>query len=183
MARHRTFADINDPMFTVCYGGPGGSRFDDRIVGGDRVRALWLAAGRLVDSIQVAYRDGHRTSRHGGTGGAGHWTAFEPDELILGIGGRYGELVERLVIRTTHRTLSGGGQAGPGKPFTLLAPDGYHIIGFHGGSGVYLDRIGACFAPLPLPAHRPAERARAELSRMAKVGFEPFCGDDPASSA
>jgi hypothetical protein len=174
VAQHRRFVDIEDPAYSVLYGGSGGFRFDDALLDADRVRSLWLASGSLIDSIQIIYRNGARTSRHGGLGGAGGWTAFEPDELILSVSGRVQNYLEQLVLRTTHRTISAGGRDSAGEPFTFSAPEGHHIIGFHGRCGRFVDAIGVRLAALPAPRHDPRDLARAELRRMPQVNFTPF---------
>lgn len=182
MAGHKVFADPDDAPFRRVFGGEGGTAFNDAVADGDLVQALWLASGARVDSVQIQYRNGHRTSRHGGTGGMGGWVAFEPGEQILSIAGWHGAFVERLEVRTTHRLIGGGTIRG--THFAMAAPEGHHIAGFRGRCGLFLDAIGICLAPVPPPALLPLERARSTLRRMPNVDFTPLAfGDDPDRDA
>ncbi len=158
----------------LAFGGPGGVWFDDHVVDGDRIDAIWLASALLLDSIQIAYRNGHRTSRHGGTGGQGRWIHFEPNEVITGINGRYGAFVEQILIQTTHRVICSGNPDSSGVHFTLLAPEGRHVNAFFGRCGRFVDAVGFRTAEIETcpPRHMPSGLGRS-FSDMASM----FVGD------
>lgn len=171
MSVPRTFAKLEDPMWNRLHGGSGGKPFNDALSNGDRVKSLWIAAGSLIDSVQIAYSNGNRTSRHGGMGGTGTWTHFEQDESILEISGYTDRHVCFLAIRTTHRLIEAGKPLLQAKPFAIRAPEGTHIIGLHGRCAHYLDAVGARIAPIPPPKHHPSDLARAQLDQMGPVHF------------
>lgn len=150
------------------YGGTGGVRFDDAIAGGDAVAALWMASGRLVDSLQLRYRNGRRTARHGGTGGVGGWIDFAPGERIVSVSGQHLRYVHHLVIGTNLRDLRSGTPAADAASFRFEAPKGMQVIGFRGRCRTYVDALGVCVAPVPRPPRRPEVLARATLRRMMR---------------
>lgn len=175
MASGSVSAKAGDPAHERTFGGEGGVPFDDAVVGGDVVQALWMASGRVIDSLQLAYRNGRKTSRHGGTGGAGSWIAFERGELILGISGRCDAIVEQLTVQTTRRTIAAGVPCTHGTEFAISAPQGYHIYGFRGRCRDFVNAIGVCLAPVPRPPRRREVLARAVLRQMTRrVDLTPY---------
>lgn len=126
------------------WGGSGGSSFAIYPVAStDKIYAIGVRSGSYIDGLSIWYQ---RTNGSiyayvvGGTGGTFYLRAFQPNERITAIAGRSGNLLDRLTIYTTAQTFSYGGNGGA----AFYAGAGTaQILGFYGGSGTYVDRIGA----------------------------------------
>jgi len=135
------------------YGGRGGSPFSDaEIPLGARLSEVRMYAGNNVDGIQAVYAlpDGRTFEGpvHGGTGGRKNVFRLDAGEYLIGISGRYGELVDSLTLRTNKRTSQTFGGRGGSRNFSFQVPAGTQAIGFTGRAGRYLDAIGLNYAPL-----------------------------------
>ena len=126
------------------WGGWGGSSFSIYPPNGSRIYAMGISSGSLVDRLVIWYQRPDGTiyvgGDRGGSGGYFNVQFFSYDERITAIGGRTGGLVDRLTVYTNKKWFSYGGNGG--APFYAAVPAGYQILGFYGGSGVYIDRIG-----------------------------------------
>ena len=126
------------------WGGGGGSPYSIYPPSGSRIYAMAISSGSLVDRIVIWYQTAYGTiyvgGDRGGSGGTYHVQYFSPGEHITGIGGRSGGLIDRLTVYTNKKWFSYGGYGG--SPFYASVPWGYQILGFYGGSGIYIDRIG-----------------------------------------
>jgi hypothetical protein len=111
---------------------------------GSRIYAIAVRSGSLVDAITVWYLDSYgQLYRYGagGTGGSYRISYFSADEYIYAAGGRRGQYLDHLYIWTNKKTLSYGGYGG--TYFQYVTPSSYYqILGFFGGSGTLIDRIG-----------------------------------------
>lgn len=145
-------------------GGEGGRAFSDAaILGrspGAAVSRITVRADRFLDAIAVDYAEaggafaGRR--RHGGDGGEEHELTLRRGEYITAISGRFGTLVDRIVIDTNRReaALAAGANFRPLEPRTPFgadyryeAPAGYEIAGFLGRSATFVDALGVILRP------------------------------------
>jgi jacalin-like lectin domain-containing protein len=147
---------MSDPLFkTPSYGGGGGgAAWDDAQsmattppVG---FKKIAVRSGIYVDRLEPTYAldNGNTyTPGHGGAGGTPASFDFVPNEILIGIQGRSGSLVDQLSFLTA--VIYGGGDPpflqtrGPyggtgGAPFTIWG----EIAAFYGRSDAYLDAIG-----------------------------------------
>ena len=110
-----------------------------------------VRAGDRVDAVQVIYAlsDGRTSAgpRHGGGGGRENTFTLDSDEYIIGISGRYGDVLDSLRIHTNKRTSPTFGGAGGSNDFRIDVPSGSQAIGFVGRSGNTVDAIGLSSAP------------------------------------
>jgi hypothetical protein len=139
---------------TPIYGGDGGGPFDDVPPGAAAqpvgIRRIAVRSGTYVDQIATTYElsDGSQpTFAHGGNGGGSNAFDLLPNEIVIGIQGRSGALVDQISILTaviygggdppflqTHGPFGGGG----GAPFQIWG----EIAGFYGRSGSLVDALG-----------------------------------------
>jgi hypothetical protein len=138
---------------TASHGGDGGHAWDDLETlgappaGFHRIR---VRSGTLVDKLETSYAlegGGATTLNHGGPGGNPADTDFVPREILIGIKGRSGTLVDQLSFVTAViygggdppliRTSEASGGNG-GAPFEIWGD----IAAFHGRSGTLIDAIG-----------------------------------------
>jgi hypothetical protein len=135
------------------YGGRGGTPFSDtHIPLGARISEVRVYGGDFVDGIQAVYTlsDGRTLEGpvHGGTGGRRNVFRLDTGEYIIGISGRYGEVVDSLALRTNKRTSPTFGGRGGNRNFSFQVPSGNQAIGFTGRAGRYLDAIGLNYTPV-----------------------------------
>jgi hypothetical protein len=130
----------------------GGHDFTQQVYSTDgRVVEVRIRSQTAIDQIDVIVEDsaGRRRSvgAHGGEGGQTRPTlALDRDEYITAIRGRYGNVVDSLVIVTNKRTESFGGTGG-GAAYDYEAPPGTEIAGFIGRAGNVIDAIGVLIRP------------------------------------
>ena len=109
-----------------------------------RIYAIAVRSGVYVDAIRVWYIDSNGqlySYGAGGSGGSYYLSYFSADEYIYAAGGRSYSLLDHLYIWTNKKSLSYGGNGG--NYFQYVTPAGnYQILGFFGGSGSYIDRMG-----------------------------------------
>ncbi|RYP79533.1 hypothetical protein DL769_002920 [Monosporascus sp. CRB-8-3] len=136
------------------YGGPHDTWFSDtgvlsRIFS-PRISTIRFRGGSRLDAVSVAHVDGTSIT-HGGTGGRASelkltdgetWT-----EAKLCLGQRNNRTgVFAIKARTSAgRTLTAGSSTEDCAEF--VAPGGWGIVGFVGGSGSEIDKLGFLFAP------------------------------------
>ena len=136
---------INYLYYAGPWGGVGGSSYyiwPTR--GSSRIYAIAVRSGAYVDGITVWYIDAYGqlyAYGAGGTGGSYYISYFSAGEYIYAAGGRSGQFLDHLYIWTNKKSLSFGGYGG--SYFQYVTPSSYYqILGFFGGSGVYIDRMG-----------------------------------------
>lgn len=138
-------------------GGDGGVEYDERVLpttgpGFDlpfafRVSQIRICSGTFVDSIQFTWVGGStviKGQRHGGSGGVCRTHTLASDELITRISGRYGRVVDSIVITTNRRRIlpiAGGGTGGAAR-FSYEVPADASIKSLIGRSGDLLDAVG-----------------------------------------
>lgn len=126
------------------WGGSGGSSYAIYPTSStDKIYAIGVRSGSFVDGLSVWYIRTNGTIYSyvvGGTGGTFFLQSFSPTERITAIAGRSGGYLDRLTIYTTTKSFSYGGNGGS----AFYAGTGNaQILGFYGGAGTYVDRIGA----------------------------------------
>jgi hypothetical protein len=128
-------------------GGSGGADFaDDAIAPSAKVREVHIRSGAYVDAIQIVHEVAGVTNPmpiHGGNGGALHVFSLDPDEYIIGIGGRWGKYVDSIYIQTNKQTSPLYGRNNTENTYYFQAPEGSEIVGFFGRAGALVDAIGA----------------------------------------
>lgn len=111
---------------------------------GSRIVAIAVRSGAYIDRFTIWYMDpsGHvyMGGDRGGDGGSYYIQFFDTDEYIYYVYGRSGDFIDHLTIYTNKKWFSYGGWGG--SPFYVSAPAGYQVLGFFGGSGQYVDRMG-----------------------------------------
>ncbi|MBI5256544.1 MAG: hypothetical protein HY855_08600 [Burkholderiales bacterium] len=108
------------------------------------ITELRVRAGAFVDAIQLVYSDGSTSPWHGGRGGTLHTMVLAPDERIVVIGGKYGDFIDSLYVRTSKgRSQVFGGRGGKAV-FHYAAPPGMWLHGVWGLAGRHVQALGAC---------------------------------------
>lgn len=132
-------------------GGPGGAWFDDEPTLRPRpeVRGVVARGAGRVDRIGIVLADGV-SREHGGDGGSAQSLALSPGEhlveMVIEID-RFLQRVGRLELQTSWgREFIVGSTRG--DRYQFAAPDGWHLVGFHGKAGGEIDRLGPIFAPI-----------------------------------
>jgi hypothetical protein len=141
-------------------GGRGGNPFDHWNESGqareiDDVRVL--VVNSVIRCISVVYRNTSRTGgpvnpRSGSCNAPGNpgWRGIhlDSDEYIIGIAGRYGDLIDSIRFYTNKRNSAVFGGSGGSADFGYTAPSGQRIVAFFGRAGDSLDAIGVMYAPV-----------------------------------
>jgi hypothetical protein len=131
-----------------------------------RIREIIVNAGDCIDALTVAYAGlkdhGYGTFRMGGTGGQERFIQLGDGEYISRISGEYSYVVKNLEIKTSHNITYAFGTPGDVR-FQYTAPEGHQIIGFWGGVGSVVDRIGVAIKQLEKtdPVRKPAPKKKA----------------------
>jgi Jacalin-like lectin domain len=160
--------DIIEIDSDAIFGGPGGHKFDDSLLNCKRIKAVRIMSGLFIDSIQMECPSGKRGSRHGGNSGQGEWITLAPNEKILSILGRAANFVEYLELRTTSRIIAAGNKESQAQQFSIHAPPGHKVTGFHGRCGRYLDAIGILTLPIIGARLSPKDNAQKILIEMSR---------------
>jgi len=112
-----------------------------------------ISAGSYIDSITVSYVGAndipYGTYKMGGNGGSENIIQFSSSEFLEVIQGSFGDAgfqdsfvtVLKSFIFVNHYPGSKYG-TGDDAGFEYSIPSGYEIIGFWGGAGKYVDRLG-----------------------------------------
>lgn len=133
---------LNAQMCQGPFGGSGGTRFRDRVPPGSQVQQINIRSGIYVDSLQIDL-GGYSLPKHGGDGGTPDAIVLQPGEILTGISGQHGAYVDVIYFTTNFRTYGPYGQRKPNlTPFYYRVGPGQRIVGFCGGSGIYVDAIG-----------------------------------------
>jgi|SRR6516165_4156818 len=130
------------------FGGTHGLSFDDSnyVDAWGRITQIVVRHGDRVDSIGVAYDNGHFIN-HGGTGGSESVINLKPDEFISKINGRSGDVLDQIILysnRGLYRSFGGQG----GTPFTVDF-SGKALLYLFGRAGDEIDQIGFGYGDPP----------------------------------
>ena len=131
-------------------GGSGGILRKDPATGVQKVIAVLVSAGVLVDMLQLIVRQkGCPTAlvQHGGDGG--HMIPFvlADDEYLTGISGKSSLYINSITLHTNKRESQRfGGSAGE-REFSINANTSEQIVGLWCRADIYIDAIGAITAP------------------------------------
>ena len=132
-------------------GSSGGIPRKDPAVGVQKVIAVLVSAGILVDMLQLIVRQNGTPQamvQHGGDGG--HLTPFvlEDNEFLTGLTGRYSLYITSMTLHTNMRTSHRfGGNTGE-REFSIMANASEQIVGLWCRSDTYIDAVGAITAPI-----------------------------------
>ena len=133
------------PIITSAVGGNGGQPFtlkaDSRC---DVISHFYVRSGIFIDAIFIIYKrqDGSFYARTtGGTGGTWQVITFGINEYIRTVEARSGTFVDALRIETSEQIHWFGGNGGT---LSVVYPGASNraVLGFHGRSGVFIDKIG-----------------------------------------
>jgi len=120
------------------WGGIEGKPFVDNST--KPIKAIRVRCSRYIDSIQLQYA-GVWGTPHGGTDGVLHTIELDKDEWIVGVEGRSGLYVDKLIFITNKDRVLGGCGGTGGHYFSETAPEGMKLIGISGKSDKYINRI------------------------------------------
>ena len=123
------------------FGGTGGSKFDDKVVG---IAGMKIRSGNQVDSIQVTYRyaDGSTFEgpRHGGSGGSESQFKLAKGEYLVKMEGKTnGVLVDQVTFYSNRGTKYGPYGKTGAQSFSV---EGTEIVSVFGRAGNLLDNLG-----------------------------------------
>jgi hypothetical protein len=131
-------------------GGTGGQYFEDTVFattsGPGEVVEVRVRSGQYIDAVQVVVLVNGLEQElpiHGGGGGYPQAFRLNPGEYIQAMGGRYGQYVDSLFIRTSMGRSQQWGGGGGAAQYFYGALSGTRIRGFIGRAGQYVDAIGA----------------------------------------
>jgi hypothetical protein len=131
-------------------GGWKGDPFDSPPpASGFRVTKVRIRHGTFVDAVGLSYEvggmpmDGPMSS--GTTGGILEEFALAPDEFIVGIAGRYTNVVDSLIIQTNKQFSKRFGGDGGDVHFNHIYWPNEEVVGFFGKSAALVDAIGCIF--------------------------------------
>ena len=132
-------------------GGCRGRLLKDPVADVEKVIAVLISAGLLVDFLQLMVRQNGNPQvlvQHGGDGG--HLTPFvlADDEYLTGITGRYGLSIHSITLYTNNRVSQRFGGHGGDREYSIHANAGEQIVGLWCHSDTFVDSIGAITAPI-----------------------------------
>lgn len=140
---------------TMRRSGPsGGGRahaFEDVPPTGGAVTKVWIRHGTYVDAIWLTYDIGGTTvdgDIHGGGGGGLDTFSLGPGEFIIGFAGRYGGVIDSLIIQTNQRFSPRYGGNGGDARFEHVCWPNEELVGFFGFADSLLVSIGGIFRRL-----------------------------------
>jgi hypothetical protein len=162
-----------EPWYSIVAGGSGGSEFSDlellpnpkdsyqKRYQDTRVKEVKVWIGACIDAVQMVLYDDEISpfTSHGGSGGSVDILKLGSGDYITGVeitlgsiqtfvfsGGPY---VTSLKLFMSHSHPWTMGNHNSQQAIRLDVPPGYHVIGFHGRSGKYLDSLGVISIPMP----------------------------------
>ncbi|KAK4789688.1 hypothetical protein SAY86_016992 [Trapa natans] len=132
------------------FGGSGEEKWDDGSSNGS-LREIVIYSGAVIGSIQCIYdREGElvKQPRHGGGGGEKAVVELEyPNEYLTNISGYYTKRGLTSLTFQSNKRVHGPYGREEGTYFKSPLNIG-KLVGLYGRSGMYLDSIGAYFAPM-----------------------------------
>ncbi|MBD2427411.1 MAC/perforin domain-containing protein [Phormidium sp. FACHB-1136] len=161
-----------EPWYSIAAGGSGGSEFSDLEplpTQGDnyqkryqeaRVKEVRVWIGACIDAVQIVLDDESSPFKsHGGSGGSIDVLKLGSGDYITGVEITVGSMKTfvfsgepcvtslKLFMNQSHPWTVGNHNSQ--QAIRLDVPSGYHVIGFHGRSGKYLDSLGVISIPMP----------------------------------
>jgi len=139
-----------------------------------RIREIIVNAGDCIDALTISYvgkKDNpYGTFKMGGTGGNQQFIQLADGEYIASISGEYSYVIKNLELKTSNHITYAFGTPGD-VWFRFTAPEGYQIIGFWGGVGSVVDRLGVAIKPLKTagPVKKAAPKKKAELPKAKET--------------
>ena len=132
-------------------GGSGGILRKDPATDVQKVIAVLISAGVLVDMLQLIVQRKDcplALVQHGGDGG--HLTPFvlAENEYLTGISGKSSLYISSIMFHTNIRESQRFGGSTGEKEFFIRANAGEQIVGLWCRSDIYIDAIGAITAPI-----------------------------------
>jgi hypothetical protein len=73
----------------------------------------------------------------------------DPDEYLLGVSGRYGNVIDSIRLFTNKRNSPVFGGNGGNRTFGYTAPSGQMIVALFGRAGTESRWVGVMYAPCP----------------------------------
>jgi len=119
-----------------------------------RISELIVRAGSSIDAIAASYVGSFGnplgTLEMGGKGGTEWVIQLAAEEYLIQVDCYYSNVVHWIQLTTNlKKGYAFGGTGGGGINSTYNAPPGYMIIGFWGGAGSLIDRLGVIFRTIP----------------------------------
>jgi len=132
-------------------GSSGGMLRKDPAAGVQRVIAVLVSAGVLIDMLQLIVRQKGcpvALVQHGGDGG--HMTPFvlADNEYLTGISGKHSLYISSITLHTNMRESQRFGGGTGERDFSINANAHEQIVGLWCRSDTYIDAIGAITAPI-----------------------------------
>lgn len=132
-------------------GGSGGLLRKDPAAGVQKVIAVLVSAGVLIDMLQLIVRQKGcpvALVHHGGDGG--HMTPFvlADNEYLTGISGKSSLYINSITLHTNIRESQRFGGGTGEREFSIKANANEQIVGLWCRSDIYIDAIGAITAPI-----------------------------------
>ena len=117
-----------------------------------RISELIIHAGSSIDAIAASYvgsqDNPYGTLKMGGNGGTEWIIQLQTDEYLVQVDCYYSNVVHWIQLATNMKKGYAFGNAS-GVFSTYNAPPGFMIIGFWGGAGDLIDRLGVIIRPVP----------------------------------
>ena len=132
-------------------GGSGGILRKDPAEGVQKVIAVLVSAGVLIDMLQLIVRQKDAPAalvQHGGDGG--HMTTFvlADNEYLTGVSGKSSLYVNSITLHTNIRESKRFGGGTGEREFSINANANEQIVGLWCRSDTYIDAIGVITAPI-----------------------------------
>ena len=139
--------------YSATLGGNGGGSFDDtnayQTSGEQSIATVNIRAGSRIDAIGVSYANGDSVN-HGGGGGNAYSLNLASGEFIsqVEICASYtsnynSDTVHYVKLDTNYGNSLSGGNSGSGTCSVVVS--GVEVVGFYGGAGSELDRLGVIY--------------------------------------
>jgi hypothetical protein len=132
----------------TCYGGPGSEHSFSKLIYENgypkQLKKIHVHHGDFIDGFELMWQDGtyDRVGKYHGN--PSHF-GIQNGEYIQGCHIAHGDYIEGIQFILSSGRLSRWYGPGTKNVKTITAPKGYHLVGFYGRSGFYIDRIGGYF--------------------------------------
>jgi Jacalin-like lectin domain len=156
---------------------PGSETVYDIISKDDcRIREIIVRSGDHIDAVAVSYvgtnDSPYGTFKMGGNGGEEQILQLSEGEYITIVQGEYSTVLSNFEIQTNRNVAYAFGTSGD-ISFKYLAPPGYQIIGFWGGAGHLVDRIGVAIRSISVPVTQKAKAPKKKSEKTKDKASKP----------